>query len=52
MTGKKKRWTPINTPKFYKAVALNRARYWRLICWLFGVIEEMKNPCRCSGFDE
>jgi len=33
----------------YCSTALNRARYWRLICGLFGVIEEIKNPW---GFDE
>jgi len=25
----------------------NGARYWRLICGLFGVIEEIKSPCQC-----
>ena len=28
------------------------ARYWRLICGLFGVIEDIKSPCLCRGFDE
>ena len=29
----------------------NGARYWRLICGLFGVIEEIKSPCGCRGFE-
>ncbi|QNI55912.1 hypothetical protein SynBIOSE41_03439 [Synechococcus sp. BIOS-E4-1] len=27
LTGEKERWTPINTPKSYKAISLNRARH-------------------------
>ena len=26
------------------------ARYWGLVCWLMGVIEEIKAPCGCRGF--
>ena len=26
------------------------ARYWRLICGLIGVTEEIKSPCGCRGF--
>ena len=26
------------------------ARYWRLICGLIGVTEEIKSPCGCKGF--
>ena len=26
------------------------ARYWRLICWLMGVTEEIKSPYFCRGF--
>ena len=26
------------------------ARYWRLIYWLMGVVEEIKSPCSCRGF--
>ena len=30
----------------------NRARYQRLIDGGYGVIEEIKSPCSCRGFDE
>ena len=28
----------------------NGARYWRLVCWLIGVTEEIKSPCQCRSF--
>ena len=28
----------------------DRARQWRLIYWLIGMIEEIKSPCGCRGF--
>ena len=30
----------------------NGARYWELIDGGYGVIEEIKSPCGCRGFDE
>ena len=27
----------------------NGARYWRLICGIIGMFEEIKSPCQCRG---
>ena len=34
----------------YDYFVVSGARYWRLIDGLFGVIEAIKNPCKCRGF--
>ena len=34
----------------YDYFVVSGARYWRLICALFGVIEEIKSPCSDRGF--
>ncbi len=35
----------------YDYFVVSGARYWELIDVLFGVIEEIKNPCQCKGFE-